>query len=105
MKSIYRIENITAPVTLTKKDGTQCQKQTLTLRELGGKFEDSFAATWLNDKPCYSKIGSVIAASLRFQTRTYEGQDYQDVFLQEYVVLYNGSEVNFVQKDVPSFVP
>lgn len=87
MKSIYKIVFVADPYEITKKDGTKCQKQTITLRELGGKWEDQFVASWLNEKPIHLNEGATIAASLRFSARTYEGQDYQDITLQEYVVV------------------
>jgi len=87
MKGIYKIVFVGDPFTITKKDGTTCQKQIINLREMGGKYEDQYAVTWLGDKPLNLNEGATIVASLRFSVRTYEGQDYQDITLQEYVVL------------------
>jgi len=98
MKSIYKIVFVADPFTITRKDGTPCQKQLITLRELGGKYEDQYVATWLSDKPLHLNEGATIAASLRFSTRTYEGQDYQDITLQEYVVV----DPNYSPGQLPS---
>ncbi|MCQ2343115.1 MAG: hypothetical protein MJZ75_06495 [Paludibacteraceae bacterium] len=87
MKSIFKIIFVSDPYTLTKKDGTTCLKQTITLREIGGKYENQFVATWLGDQQINLNVNTTIAASLRFSVRTFEGQDYQDITLQEFVVL------------------
>lgn len=84
MKSILKIVSVGTPTPITKKDGTQCLKQTVILRELGGKYEDSYVTTLFCETPCSFPEGTTIAAALRFQTRNYEGNDYQDITLQEY---------------------
>lgn len=87
MQAIFKVVFLSEPSTITKKDGTTCQKQTITLRELGGKFADQYVATWLGEQMLNINEGATIAASLRFSARTYDGQDYQDILLQELVVL------------------
>jgi len=88
MKGTYKVTGLTEPQTITKKDGSSCLKQIVTLQELGGKYEDQYVATLLSEYPSYLKKGSVVAAALRFSVREYEGQEYQDVLLQEYVTVY-----------------
>jgi len=88
MKGTYKVIALTEPQTITKKDGSNCLKQMVTLQELGGKWEDQYVATLLSEYPSYLKRGSVVAAALRFSVREYEGQDYQDILLQEYVTVY-----------------
>jgi len=87
MAGIYKIVFVGDPYAITKKDGTSCQKQTITLRELGGKYENQFVASWLGERPVVLNVGATIVGALRFSVRTYEGQDYQDILLQEYVVV------------------
>jgi len=88
MKGTYKVIGLTEPQKITKKDGSNCMKQIVTLQELGGKWEDQYVATLLSEYPSYLKKGSVVAAALRFSVREYEGQEYQDVLLQEYVTVY-----------------
>jgi len=87
MTSIFQIVYIADPVSITRKDGTTCLKQSIILREFSGKFADQYVATYFCDKPLTVANGSTVAASLRFSTRTYEGQDFQDITLQEFSVL------------------
>jgi len=87
MTSIYKIVYVGDPVSITKKDGTSCQKQMITVREIEGKFANQYVATYFSENGCSLTEGTVIAASLRFNVRTYEGMDYQDITMQEYVVL------------------
>lgn len=87
MKDLYRIEHVGAAQPITRKDGTMCVKQVIVLRELGNQWENRFAATYLGDRAVVLSEGTLVAAALRFSTRTYEGNTYQDVTLQEYVSL------------------
>lgn len=87
MKGIYKIMSVSTPTTLTRKDGTTCQKTIIVLRELGGKYEDQYVTTYLSDTACPLKPDTTIAAALRFTVHNYDGQDYQDIQLQEYTVI------------------
>ena len=84
MTTILQIIFVGDALTITKKDGTQCYKQTLTLRELGGKYDNQFVATYFCPKPIDPPLGIVIAGSLSFRVRNHDGIDYQDIILQEF---------------------
>lgn len=87
MTTLSKILFVSDPFTITRKDGTTAQKQTITLQELGGKFANQFAATWISDIPISLPEGTPVAAALRFAVRNFEGQDYQDIFLQDIIPL------------------
>lgn len=87
MQGIYKIVSIQDPTNITRRDGTTCIKQTFVLREVAGKFSDQFVVAWFSDTPCALMEGSTVAATLRFTTNSYDGQLYQDIVLQEYVLL------------------
>ena len=56
------------------------------LQELGGKYENSYVATMFGEQ---AKVrftpGELVAASLRFSTREYNGQMYQDIVVSEII--------------------
>ena len=61
-------------------------KCNIVLQELGGKYENSYVATILGEqaKPRFAK-DELVAASLRFSTREYNGQVYQDIMVNEII--------------------
>ena len=63
-------------------------KCNIVLQELGGKFENSYVATMLGEqaKIRFAKDDLVVAA-LRFSTREYNGQVYQDIVVSEIIKL------------------
>lgn len=88
MKSLFRVITKTESVPVTKQDGTQIQKAIIVLQEVGGKFENSFAATMLGNAATLRFYpGELVWASLRFSSREYQGQQYQDVTLQDIIKL------------------
>lgn len=71
-----------------KAEGGQVMKCNIVLQELGGKFENEFVATMLgNMAQCRFAAGDVVAATLRFSKREYNGQVYQDILVGEIVKL------------------
>lgn len=71
-----------------KAEGGQIKKCNILLQELGGKFENLFAAQlWGNAAECRFQVGDVVAVRLRFQTREHNGQVFQDISVQEIVKL------------------
>jgi hypothetical protein len=71
-----------------KAEGGQIKKCNILLQELGGKFENQFAAQlWGNAAECRFQTGDVVAVRLRFQTREHNGQVFQDISVQEIVKL------------------
>jgi len=61
-------------------------KCNIVLQEIGGKYENSYVATILGEqaKMRFSKDDLVVAA-LRFSTREYNGQVYQDIVVNEII--------------------
>ena len=55
-------------------------KRNLVLKELGGKFENEYAVSVLgNAASLVFYEGDLVAVTLRFQTREYNGQVFQDI--------------------------
>ena len=67
-----------------KAEGGQVSMCNIVLQELGGKFENSYVATILGEqaKTRFAK-GDLVVAALRFSTREYNGQVYQDIMVSE----------------------
>ena len=88
MKSFFRIQaqSETFQVPSQKAEGGQVSKCNIVLQELGGKFENSYVATILGEqaKMRFTK-DELVAASLRFSTREYNGQTYQDIVVSEII--------------------
>ncbi len=63
-------------------------KCNIVLQELGGKYENSYVATMLGEQARIRfELNDLVAASLRFSTREYNGQVYQDIVVNEIVKL------------------
>ena len=90
MKNFFRIlaQSETFAVSSQKAEGGQLQKCNVVLQEIGGKFENSYVATILGEqaKTRFAK-DELVAASLRFSTREYNGQVYQDIVVNEIIRL------------------
>ena len=90
MKTFFRVQaqSETFAVPSQKAEGGQISKCNIVLQELGGKFENSYVATILGEQ---AKIrfaqNDLVVASLRFSTREYNGQVYQDIMVNEIVKL------------------
>ena len=77
-----------------KSDSGQTMKCNIVLQELGGKFEDQFVGALLGGAvQCRYCQGDVVAASLRFSAREYNGAVYQDVLVTEIVPLTTGGRL------------
>lgn len=88
MKQVFRVVRQTQAVSVQRQDGTQTQKCTLVLQELGGKYENSFAATMLGNMASLKFLqNDVVYACLRFSTREYNQQIYMDCTVQDIVKL------------------
>ena len=71
-----------------KAEGGQISKCNIVLQELGGKFENSYVATILGEQAKMRfELNDLVVASLRFSTREYNGQVYQDIMVNEIVKL------------------
>ena len=90
MKHFFRVmaQSDTFAVPSQKAEGGQISKCNIVLRELGGKYENSYVATMLGEQANmrFAK-DELVAAALRFSTREYNGQVYQDVVVNEIVKL------------------
>ena len=90
MKQLFKIQaqSETFQVPSQKAEGGQVSKCNIVLKELGGKFENSYVATVLGEsaKVRFAQNDLVVAA-LRFSTREYNGQVYQDIVVNEIVKL------------------
>jgi len=87
MKTICKVLDVSTPQNISKKDGTLAVKHTLILSEMGGKFEDMYAVAWIGPDTINLKIGDTIAAVLRFSVNSFEGKDFQDILLVDYLPL------------------
>ena len=73
----------------SKQESGQIQKCNIVLRELGGsKYENEFACTMLgNQAMCRFNEGDVVVATLRFSTRVFNDQTFQEVLATDIVKL------------------
>ena len=63
-----------------KSETGQLNKRHLVLKELGGKFENEYAASVLGNAASLQFYeGDLVVVTLRFQTREYNGQVFQDI--------------------------
>ena len=86
MKQLFRVVSQTPAVSVQRQDGTQTQKCTLVLQELGGKYENNYAATMLGNMASLRfQPNDMVFASLRFSTREYNQQFYMDCTVQDIV--------------------
>ena len=88
MKTFFRVQaqSETFAVPSQKAEGGQISKCNVVLQELGGKFENSYVATVLGEQANirFAK-DDLVVASLRFSTREYNGQVYQDIVVSEII--------------------
>ncbi len=88
MKNLFKVQaqSETFQVPSQKAEGGQLPKCNIVLQELGGKYENSYVATILGEqaKTRFAKDDLVVAA-LRFSTREYNGQVYQDIMVNEII--------------------
>ena len=92
MKSIFKVvqQGEAFSVQSQKSDSGHTMKCNIVLQELGGKYEDSYVATMLG--PVAEKRfepGQLLAVKLRFSTREYNGQVYQDIVVSEAYLIKN----------------
>lgn len=88
MNMNYRIITQTPPTTVKRQDGTETQKCSLVMQELGGKYANSYVATLLgNLAKLQFKQNDIVVAALRFTHREYNGAYYMDCMVQDIVKL------------------
>jgi hypothetical protein len=67
-------------------EGGQLSKCSIVLQEWGGKYENSYVATVLGEQAKMRFVkDELVVASLRFSTREYNGQVYQDIVVNEII--------------------
>ena len=88
MKKFFRIvaQSETFLVPSQKAEGGQISKCNIVLQEPGGKYENSYVATVFGEQANirFAKDDLVVAA-LRFSTREYNEQVYQDIVVTEII--------------------
>ena len=88
MNNFYKVkaQSETFFVPSQKAEGGQISKCNIVLQELGGKYENSYVATILGEQARIRfELDDLVAASLRFSTREYNGQTYQDIVVSEII--------------------
>ena len=88
MNNIYRVKAQSEPyfVQSQKAEGGQVSMCNVVLQELGGKFENQYVATILGEQAKMRfEFNDLVVAALRFSTREYNGQTYQDIVVSEIV--------------------
>ena len=69
-----------------KSEDGLLNKRTLVLQELGGKYENSYVVTVLGNLATLDyNEGDIVIATMRFQSREYNGQMYMDVVAIELI--------------------
>ncbi len=69
-----------------KAEGGQLNKRQLVLQELGGKYESTYVVTALGDTATLEfSEGELVFATMRFQGREYNGQNYMDIVATELI--------------------
>lgn len=67
-----------------KSENGQMMKCNIILQELGGKYENQYAASMLgNMAQCKFAPGTIVAVTLRFMAHEYNGQVYQDILVTD----------------------
>ena len=67
-----------------KSEGGKLAKCNIVLQEMGGKYENQYAAAMLgNAAQCKFYPGDLVVATLRFTAREYNGQVYQDILVTD----------------------
>ena len=63
-----------------RAEGGSLNKRNLVLQELGGKYENQYVVAALGNLASLQLYeGDIVIATLRFQTREYNGQVFQDI--------------------------
>ena len=69
-----------------KSEGGMLNKRQLVLQELGGKYEPTYVVNALgNLATLEQQEGDLVIATLRFQSREFNGQVYMDVVATELI--------------------
>ena len=88
MKQIFKVvaQSDTFAVPSQKAEGGQVNKCNIILQDVGGKYENSYVAAVLGEQANIRFMkDDLVVASLRFSTREYNGQVYQDIVVSEII--------------------
>ena len=88
MKQIYKVVSQTEPIAVQsqKAENGQTSKCSIVLQEINGRYSDTMMATMLGkDATLRFYEGDVVYASLRFTVREYNGQNYQDIVVNDII--------------------
>lgn len=67
-----------------KSENGQMMKCNIVLQEMGGKYENQYAAAMLgNMAQCKYAPGELVVVTLRFTTHEHNGQVYQDILVTD----------------------
>ena len=67
-----------------KSENGQMMKCNIVLQEMGGKYENQYAAAMLvNMAQCKFAPGTIVEVTLRFMAHDYNGQFYQDILVTD----------------------
>ena len=92
MKKIFKVvaQSDTFSVPSQKAEGGQVNKCNIILQGVGGKYENSYVAAVLGEQANIRFMrDDLVVASLRFSTREYNGQTYQDIVVTEIIKIKN----------------
>ena len=92
MRGIFKImaQSDTFAVPSQKAEGGQVNKCNIILQDVGGKYENSYVAAVLGEQANIRFMkDDLVVASLRFSTREYNGQTYQDIVVTEIIKIKN----------------
>ena len=88
LDSIFKVtaQSDVFSVSSQKAAGGQISKCNIVLRELGGKYENTYIATMLGEQANIRFVkDDLVVAALRFSTREYNGQVFQDIVVNEII--------------------
>ena len=88
LDSIFKVtaQSDVFSVSSQKAAGGQISKCNIVLRELGGKYENTYVATMLGEQANIRFVkDDLVVAALRFSTREYNGQVFQDIVVNEII--------------------
>ena len=92
MKGIFKImaQSDTFAVPSQKAEGGKVNKCNIILQDVGGKYENRYVAAVLGEQANIRFMrDDLVVASLRFSTREYNGQTYQDIVVTEIIKIKN----------------
>lgn len=90
MNQIFRVvsQGETIYVPSQKNEEGRTFKSTIVLQEIGGKHTNTYAATMLGKMAqCKFYKGELVAAVLKFAVHEHNGQQYQDVLVDDIIKL------------------